>query len=291
MAKDYSTEKGDGSGSNGCGIYGAKVPKFFKIVSNPGEHRLRLPPEFTRKYGHNLPDCVSLKVPNGLLWKVELQIHSNHEAWLHRGWRLFEEYYSIQLGHLLLFKYVGKEHFEVHIFDTTATEIQYSYYDSLERNAEILAGKSMGRENQDVDDIDEHSGGTELKQVQQRARDGNNIFEAYTRASIFMSKKPIKNLFSIVVMHPSYVSNQRSALHIPPVFSKAILPVKVTSSILLVSEGKTWPVRYICGKKRASLTSGWREFAGDNDLKVGDVCVFEVSNRINLTWDVIIFRA
>ncbi|XP_073047344.1 B3 domain-containing protein At3g18960-like isoform X2 [Primulina eburnea] len=290
MAEDYSTEKGDGSGSNGCGIYGAKVPKFFKIVLNPGEHSLRLPPEFTRKYGHNLPDCLSLKVPNGLVWKVEL-IHCSYQAWLHRGWRQFEEYYSIQLGHFLLFKYVGKEHFEVHIFDTTATEIEYSYYDSLERNAEILAEKSVGRENQDVDDIDEHSGGTELKQVQQRARDDNNRFEAYTRASIFMSKKLIKNLFSIVVMHPSYVSNRRSALHIPPAFSNAILPDKATCSILLVSEGKTWPVRCISGERRASLTSGWKVFAADNDLKVGDACVFEVSNRTNLTWDVIIFRA
>lgn len=369
MTTDYSPEKGDGSGSNGSDIE-AKLPKFFKIVSNQGVHRLRLPPEFTRRYGHNLTDSLSLKVPNGLVWKVELVQYSNGEAWLHRGWQRFQEYYSIQLGHLLLFKYVGNSHFEAHIFDTTATEIEYSYYDSLERDAlmnqvaktesesddsvvflkEILAGKNVGRKHQDVDDdnnppptwgkkrrmqeydglhseklrrssrveqnssshvkkessfpdsspnyqsyIDEHGEGTKLKypdrkQVQQRAVDGNERFKAYTRALVFMSEKPTRNLFFVVVMHPSYVSTRRSALHIPPVFAKEISLGNGNSSILLVYEGKTWLVRCVRGKQGATLTTGWRKFTEDNDLKVGDACVFEASKRINLAWDIIIFR-
>lgn len=370
MTQDYCPKKGDGSGSNGYGI-GAKLPNFFKIVSDQGAQRLRLPPEFTRRYGHNLADdCLSLKVPNGLVWKVELIRYSNHEAWLHRGWQRFQEYYSIQLGHFLIFKYVGNSHFEVHIFDTTATEIEYSYYDSLERDAlmnqvaktesepddsvvflkEILAGKNVGRKRLDVDDdnnppptwenkrrmqeadglrsgklrrssrveqnssfpvkkesrfqdsspnyrsyIDEQGEGTELKypdrkQVQHRARDDNKRFKAYTRALVFMSEKSARKLFTIVVMHPSYVSTRRSALHISSAFAKEISPGNGNSSILLVSEGKTWLVRCVCGKQGATLTTGWRKFMEDNDLKVGDACVFEVSKRINLALEVIIFR-
>lgn len=82
-----------------------------------------------------MPDRVSLEVPNGLVWKVEL-IHSNRdEAWLQGGWQRFEEYYSTRFGHFLLFEYVGDSHFKVNIFGTSAMEIEYSYYDSLARDS------------------------------------------------------------------------------------------------------------------------------------------------------------
>lgn len=78
--------------------------------------------------------------------------------------------------------------------------------------------------------------------------------------------------------------------HLPPAFAKEVLDGTGNSSILLVSEKKTWLVRCICRKRGASFTSGWRKFAEDNDLKVGDACVFEVPERINTAWEVIIFR-
>ncbi|XP_075474923.1 B3 domain-containing transcription factor VRN1-like isoform X2 [Primulina tabacum] len=309
MTSDYGLKKGDESGSSGSGI----GVKFFKIVSNPGAHKLRLPPDFTRRCGHNLPDRVSLEVPNGLVWKVELT-HSNGEAWLQGGWQRFEEYYSLRLGHFLLFKYVGDSHFEVHIFDTAATEIEYSDYDSLERDAgmnqvaeteevecesddsvvfvkEILAGKNVSS----LDSSPNHRSDMELKypggkQVKQQARYGDDKFKAYTRALDFMSEKPNENRFTIIVMHPSYVCTGRSALHIPLEFAKEILAGTGNSSILFVFEGKTWLVRCICRKRRASITSGWSKFVEDNNLKVGDACVLEISKKINIACEVIIFR-
>ncbi|XP_073153433.1 B3 domain-containing transcription factor VRN1-like [Henckelia pumila] len=128
---DYSRKKGVECGTSG---FGKKESSFFKIVTSPGVHRLRLPPEFTRRHGHNLPDLISLEVPNGLVWKVELIHDSNGEAWLQRGWHEFQEYYSLRFGHFLLFTYAGISQFEVNIFDTTATEIHYSHYDAGRKN-------------------------------------------------------------------------------------------------------------------------------------------------------------
>ncbi|XP_073045373.1 B3 domain-containing transcription factor VRN1-like [Primulina eburnea] len=382
MTKDYNPKKGDDSGSNRSSSKG-KAPRFFKIVPDTGIDRLSLPTEFTRRYGHNLPDCISLKVPSGLVWKVGL-VHYNHEIWLHRGWQRFQEYYSLRRGNFLFFKYVENFLFEVNIFDTSGTEIEYFQYDFLNSVAglnhvdktervesesddsvlfleEILTRRNAGIKDQDVADdtnnspsrwrkkrrmqesddlhaeqklrkssrgeqntscpikresrfvasspnyrsvIDEGIEGTELKyshrkQVQHQARDAKTRFKAYIRASAFMSEKANRKYpFVIVEMHPSYASiqcpslviHQRIVLKYPVAFNKELMLPDRKNSSILVCEGKTWPVNCIRGKEKATLTTGWRNFVQDNDIKVGDACVLEVVERINLTINVIIFR-
>lgn len=41
---------------------------------------------------------------------------------------------------------------------------------------------------------------------------------------------------------------------------------------------------------RARFQTGWREFAQDNDLKVGDVCAFVLTKSIRIIFEVSIFR-
>ncbi|KAI3861328.1 hypothetical protein MKW92_022502, partial [Papaver armeniacum] len=61
---------------------------------------------------------------------------------------------------------------------------------------------------------------------------------------------------------------------------------------LKVADDKTWEVNYVSGtpsERRISL--GWREFVADNDLKEGDVCIFElVDFGKKLKMNVHIFR-
>ena len=58
-------------------------------------------------------------------------------------------------------------------------------------------------------------------------------------------------------------------------------------------KGRVWPARYIKCKTesgpRFELTSGWKEFLKDNNLKVGDVCKFELILSTNMTFQVHIF--
>ncbi|KAL3833393.1 hypothetical protein ACJIZ3_008129 [Penstemon smallii] len=113
----------------------AKGPMFFKIVSSSRARTLRIPPEFTRRYGGNLPNHIFLKAPSGSLWKVELT-HSRGQIFFHKGWKEFMDYYSLELGHFLVFEYDMKSQFHVLIFDFTASEIDYPFHANHDRHIE-----------------------------------------------------------------------------------------------------------------------------------------------------------
>lgn len=62
---------------------------------------------------------------------------------------------------------------------------------------------------------------------------------------------------------------------------------------LQVLNGRVWPVRYqirTSNTTRFELSTGWKRFAEDNNLKVRDVCIFELITGTKLTFLVHIFR-
>ncbi|KAI4313560.1 hypothetical protein L6164_026525 [Bauhinia variegata] len=105
--------------------------------------------------------------------------------------------------------------------------------------------------------------------------------EALKRAETFRSDKPF---FSVVIQR-SYLSN--NSLHIPSKFAQEHIENKQGDVMLEVSKGRTWSATYNNGK----LRSGWHKFAKDNNLKVGDACVFEMTNSIELSLKVSIYQA
>ena len=68
------------------------------------------------------------KLPNGAEWKVELT-KGDCDVWLQKGWDEFTKHHSINLGHLLVFRYEGNSHFFVLIFEPSATERDYPFDD------------------------------------------------------------------------------------------------------------------------------------------------------------------
>lgn len=80
---------------------------------------------------------ISLKVPNGLAWRVTLKTR-NGDVWLKNGWTEFARFYSVKFGHLLIFKYRGHSEFKVRIFDSSSTEIDYPSF----RSAKLDMGES-----------------------------------------------------------------------------------------------------------------------------------------------------
>lgn len=59
----------------------------------------------------------------------------------------------------------------------------------------------------------------------------------------------------------------------------------VGAATLCVSDGRTWTVELygrligLSDRKIYFLRTGWREFVEDNDPKIGDVCIFELTNK------------
>ncbi|XP_035539099.1 putative B3 domain-containing protein Os03g0621600 isoform X2 [Juglans regia] len=109
-----------------------KAPHFFKIILPRclQDRKLMIPRRFIRKYGEGLSNVAFLKLPNGAEWKLELT-KCDGRVWLQKGWQEFMEYYSLKLGHLLVFRYEGNSHFYILVFDESATEIDYPSSSSL----------------------------------------------------------------------------------------------------------------------------------------------------------------
>ncbi|KAM0910364.1 hypothetical protein ACQ4PT_014197 [Festuca glaucescens] len=65
------------------------------------------------------------------------------------------------------------------------------------------------------------------------------------------------------------------------VYASACLPDK-TQPLRLQPGGrkKQWPAMLtVTCRSQRRVYDGWKEFAGDNKLKLGDICLFEVSSR------------
>ncbi len=84
--------------------------------------------------------------------------------------------------------------------------------------------------------------------------------------------------------------------HIPAYFVKKYFSSNkhVGDVILSMSDGRNWTVKYSCPKFTTKLHGkfycGWNEFALDNNLKVGDVCAFELIEGTQMHFKVSIFR-
>ncbi|MCL7030604.1 hypothetical protein MKW94_009244, partial [Papaver nudicaule] len=79
---------------------------------------------------------------------------------------------------------------------------------------------------------------------------------------------------------------------VPAVFATTHL-TNITEMVitLKVSDGRTWEVRYVfTAPTERRLSQGWRKFAADNDLKEGDVCIFELVDREKIEMNAHIFR-
>ncbi|KAE9605233.1 putative transcription factor B3-Domain family [Lupinus albus] len=102
---------------------------FYKIIPRKyiEDGNLKIPNKFTRKYGVGLSNPVLLKPPDGTEWKVYWTKHVA-DIWFQKGWKEFATYYSLDYGHLLLFKYEETSHFNVHIFDMSTLEINYPFH-------------------------------------------------------------------------------------------------------------------------------------------------------------------
>ncbi|KAK8701820.1 hypothetical protein V6N13_020198 [Hibiscus sabdariffa] len=65
---------------------------------------------------------------------------------------------------------------------------------------------------------------------------------------------------------------------------------RIPEDATVLFKGKSWPMRIItCSDRAGRLSSGWKAFALENKLRVGDVCVFEMIKQ-NSVFKVSIFR-
>ncbi|GER30829.1 B3 domain-containing protein [Striga asiatica] len=294
--------------SSGWRVVGTK---FLKIILNPKADRIRIPPMFTKRYGHDLPSRVFLNVPRRPTMEAELTRCDDGQTWIHKGWQEFKDSHSICFGYLLLFEYDGKSEFKVLIFDTSAVEIIYPFCD----NNNVVANSDIDCVLQtyfstplldyfgpnhipvsyefirgQIDFVDEQILFARAQLEKFSAMRVKETWYAYQKAEDYVSSRARKNPFFISFMRKSYIRNKYN-LNVSYPFARQNLPHFGILSIVLVTNGKEWLVRCRNEKCRAEFfRNGWRKFVQDNGIKLGDACVFEVADRIDskgneLVWD------
>ena len=179
----------------------------------------RIPEKFVKEYGDELSTVTTLTVPNGDIWQVGLE-KSDMNILFCDGWRDLVEYYSICYWYFLVFRYEGNSNFYVHIFDKTATEIQYppSKYSKLEDQVDIIDLDDTNTSSHDMLNENEMSNSVELPTKHKEVREkllGKKISGMSSKGKLMMSRgkeraiqaarmlKP-KNASFVGIMLPSY---------------------------------------------------------------------------------------
>ncbi|KAJ9152913.1 hypothetical protein P3X46_026421 [Hevea brasiliensis] len=105
-----------------------------------------------------------------------------------------------------------------------------------------------------------------------------------------MECKP-KNPAFLVILRQHFVGD--NAMHVPSAFAKSFL--RNISEMIKVqdSNGGEWIIHTDCYWRGGylSLRGGWAEFFSDNELVVGDVCLFELIRKKNVALKVSVFHA
>ncbi|OMO66314.1 hypothetical protein COLO4_30629 [Corchorus olitorius] len=288
---------------------------FFKIVLEDAiqEGKLEIPPKFAREYGNALSSPVFLKVPTGAEWQVELAKRDG-KIWLENGWDNFARHYSLKHGYFLVFRLEGNSHFHVLIFDKTASEIKYP---NPNQNDKAIKIEEYEEENS-IQIIAEISPGRREKSQWQCGRPykrprtnpsyekpksapGKRVGKSTTvcnfrQLSSCEKSKVLEragfnsdNPYFILVMHPTQII--KYCLSIPSEFARKYL--KNRGEVFLSNSGKTWSANYyscLNPNKQPYVKLRWVTFVQDNKLKVGDICAFELINRIEMSFKVFIDR-
>ncbi|KAK7395926.1 hypothetical protein VNO78_16536 [Psophocarpus tetragonolobus] len=302
----------------------AKQIRFFKIItaSNLHEEKLMIPIKFVRKYGEGLTNTVFLKTPNGAQWKLKLE-KKDGKIWFQKGWREFAEYHSLVHGHLLIFRFETTSRFQVHIFDLSALEIDYP----SKRTDDKVSSNIRGSKPPNQENLGKHRTSQKRKdkpsleflqryklrsrkrvkvdntkilpkeawhhpdtKCKGKSKAMDNQVTALERASSFESCNP----FFLLVMHPSYI--RHGTLNVPFTFGRTHLDLQKRRGPinLQVLNGRVWPANILIQKGKTitkfRFSGGWKAFSKHNNLKVDDVCIFELIKRTKLTFLVHIFR-
>ncbi|CAI8612446.1 unnamed protein product [Vicia faba] len=282
--------------------FGSDFPPihFFKIIVSESldQGKLMIPIKFVKKYGECLPTSICLKTPNGADWKINLE-KNDCKIWFEKGWKEFAEYHSLSHGHLLLFKYGKTCYFEVRIFDNSGLEIKYPFK-RVEVNNEEDCGASQKRKAYSSFEIGSTSCVKVVKSQKVEAvchthkkRKGRQVNTTLERAKEFKTCNPS----FVIFMGASYVKS-RFVLSVPTMFGKTHFDMDKKKGCIYfeVSNNETvWPAKYSMrmfnnGRMKFEITGGWMKFSKDNNLKVGDVCNFELILSTNMTFLVHIFR-
>ncbi|KAK9040193.1 hypothetical protein V6N11_015368 [Hibiscus sabdariffa] len=289
---------------------------FFKVLVGDFSKQLRIPPAFAKFFHRtSLPHEVKLQNPEEKCWQVHV-VKINNKLFFKKGWEDFVKDNLLEVGDFVFFSYVRISLFTITVFQSDGCVKDVTGKKQSEAMAKNIHGNVSDKKRpvvikiEDSDDdisveilenvtkMGEKRRRPEFKQSSRCTRlngasmaagsdlpkpRGSKLKGEEKSLVLERAKRAFKsnNPFFMVAIQPSYTAAGHN-VHMPVAFALKHLNKRSKNVILEVPPGdKTWEVKYYVsgqGNARAKLGNGWLDFAFENHLAVGDVCVFELIN-------------
>ncbi|KAF6170361.1 hypothetical protein GIB67_001960 [Kingdonia uniflora] len=281
------------------------------VAVNWEDMALEIPVEFIPKFGGTVPKNVRLKSVLGEYWSMEIG-KSENRFFFGKGWEGFVKDNSLKLGEFIVFRYKGKSLLNFKIFGHNGLEKEVwkrkktTCFINVENEKEVARSRENSRK--PTHSLKPKYSGKIVKKVTRTEKDGRPLLVPKEEevqdspclevheVSEMMQTEPVvatktsgnmrsasafksKNPYLAIVMGHAYLNNRY--LYISTLFVRENFPEVVESVRLEASDGRTWNVEvYKKAPHGMRLTHGWHEFVSDNRLKMGNVCVFELIEKI-----------
>ncbi|GAV80341.1 B3 domain-containing protein [Cephalotus follicularis] len=286
-----------------------RPPHFLDVFSsNLSFERLRIPTRFVKHMEGKTCGSAALMGPSGDTWRVDL-IKQDGDLYLHRGWSVFVRDNCVESGDYLVFRYDGELHFSVQVFDQSACEKEAAFNSKCSQDC---GKKREWEEAADVClDIVIEGVQKKLRQfvevatpsatvscndrnaTEYRIGEEENLSMQYGSCmSVFSETEEKKIAKSFTSCFPYFVRIMKRfnvsgsyTLNIPYQFSMAHLPNCKTEIILRNLKGACWTVNSVPTTRvhtSHTLCGGWLAFVRSNEIKMGDICIFELVRRCEL---------
>ncbi|OMO74911.1 hypothetical protein COLO4_26426 [Corchorus olitorius] len=302
---------------NSCFPFFVRVMKRFNVS---GSYTLNIPYQFAMKHLPNCKTEIVLRNLKGACWTVNsvptTRVHTSHT--LCGGWLGFVRSNDIKVGDICIFEFVLKFEFRVHILRVgkddpdkqsgkAAPNVLNSRCDAtlpkkFAKNSSKVHSKSMKNvqvcDNKGSKMLDKKKYGNAAKKSASVAlcslsRSGSEKQEtAIGGLRMMLALDEEKAARSFASGFPNFVRIMKRfnvsgsyTLKIPHKFSKAYLPDCKTEVVLRTLQGRCWTVNSVPDSKGRTVHTfcgGWMAFVRDNDIKMGDICIFELVNQYEM---------
>ncbi|KAJ8748053.1 hypothetical protein K2173_011639 [Erythroxylum novogranatense] len=286
-------------------VIAKRRPCFFGIFSSSmTPTRLKIPVSFMKHMEGRTSGSVSLVGPSGNVWSVQL-VKNDDDVFLDHGWPTFVRDHLIACGDLLVFRYDGGLCFTVQVFDQSACEKESAFHSKCSEEL----GKSCrkrGRRKKAYFQV------KYLNVMPRRLRkaaltffyillrmrrelgrigkdDELNLPERGPMSTFSNVRKSCRILYLMLSLlcegHEKFNISGSYTLNIPYKFSMAHLPNCRTEIVLLTVKGASWTVNSVPTTRvhtSHTLCGGWMTFVRNNDIKVGDICIFELVCKLEM---------
>ncbi|CAM0875849.1 unnamed protein product [Alopecurus aequalis] len=286
---------------------GEEDKHFFKVMIGDFHERMTIPDGFVQHFSGATERTIKLESHSG--YSFDVQVTWNLEKLvLESGWKEFASAHDLRMGDFLVFKYDGNSQLKVLVFGpsgcektlvcgpmknaalgeerwTNPTGIISTCHDLPMKFAQSGSQTSAHRDssmlgNNIIRDISSSEDDYKAHAVPSRilARGTLLVLNQVQKNQLEETIKAIHSEIPIYgcVVRQSTISGKTRTLEISREYAEAYLPFD-DQMLTLQHHGKKWEVRCrVKDGKSKRLLRGWKQFAHDNNLQLGDACLFEL---------------